>query len=402
MDARFDPKLPVIVLSGRGADAERVRGLEFGADDYLVKPFHYPELRARINAVLRRRSGRRDGPIRVGDLVVDPARRRALVEGRDVTLSNKEFSLLRVLASDPIRVFSKKELLAEVWGYRTRGADPHPGLAREPAASQTRPGAQPLRDQLLGRRLSPRRRMTGLGQALLGWTLAATMVAVTAAVLLRSGRQRTAINEALHELRRPLQALALSEPSSGAARSSRARRGWPPRPSSASIERSTAAEARRRPSRCAAKRCCAPRSAAGGRGWRSAAARWSCAGGPARRSSLGDRAALEQAVDNLIVNAIEHGGPEIVVEGRCRAGRLLIFVGDSGRGPARARARADGDRRSAGSRDGRRRGHGLAVVRRVAADHRGRFVLQRGGEGALAMLDLPLAGDRSAGAGSAA
>jgi DNA-binding response OmpR family regulator len=118
-DARFDPKLPVIVLTGRGADAERVRGLECGADDYLVKPFHYPELRARINAILRRRSGRHDGPRRVGDLVVDSARRRVWVEGRDVSLSNKEFSLLRVLVSDPIRVFSKQELLEEVWGFRT-------------------------------------------------------------------------------------------------------------------------------------------------------------------------------------------------------------------------------------------------------------------------------------------
>jgi len=118
-DARFDPTLPVIVLTGRGADDERVRGLEFGADDYLVKPFHYPELRARINAILRRRGGRQDGPRRVGDLVVDPARRRVWVEGRDVSLSNKEFSLLRVLVSDPIRVFTKKELLEEVWGFRT-------------------------------------------------------------------------------------------------------------------------------------------------------------------------------------------------------------------------------------------------------------------------------------------
>jgi DNA-binding response OmpR family regulator len=117
--ARFDPRLPVIVLTGRGADAERVRGLECGADDYMVKPFHYPELLARINAVLRRRGGRHDGPSRVGDLVVDPARRQATVEGRPIPLSNKEFSLLRVLASDPTRVFSKKELLREVWGYRT-------------------------------------------------------------------------------------------------------------------------------------------------------------------------------------------------------------------------------------------------------------------------------------------
>ncbi len=118
-EARFDPGLPVIVLSGKGLDEERVRGFEWGADDYIVKPFHYPELRGRIGAVLRRRSGRRDGPSRVGDLVIDPARRRVWVEGRDVVLSNKEFTLLRVLSSDPIRVFSKKELLEEVWGYRT-------------------------------------------------------------------------------------------------------------------------------------------------------------------------------------------------------------------------------------------------------------------------------------------
>ena len=118
-DARFDAGLPVIVLTGCGADAERVRGIEWGADDYLVKPFHYPELRARIGAVLRRRSGRRPGPQRVGDLVVDPARRRVWVDGKDIKLSNKEFSLLRVLASDPIRVFSKQELLEEVWAYRT-------------------------------------------------------------------------------------------------------------------------------------------------------------------------------------------------------------------------------------------------------------------------------------------
>lgn len=117
--SRFDPGLPVIVLSGRGADHDRVRGLEFGADDYLVKPFHYPELRARIAAVLRRRAERRDGPLRVGELVVDPARRRTLLGQRAVELSNKEFSLLRVLASDPHRVFSKRELLGEVWGYRT-------------------------------------------------------------------------------------------------------------------------------------------------------------------------------------------------------------------------------------------------------------------------------------------
>jgi len=117
--SRFDPRLPVIVLSGRGSEQDRVRGLEFGADDYVTKPFVYGELRARIAALLRRVEQQRSGPLRVGDIVVDPERRRVWVGGRDVQLSKKEFSLLRVLATDPHRVFSKRELLSEVWGFRT-------------------------------------------------------------------------------------------------------------------------------------------------------------------------------------------------------------------------------------------------------------------------------------------
>lgn len=117
--SRFDPELPVIVLSGLGGDEERVRGFDCGADDYMVKPFHYPELRARIGAILRRGAAKREGPCRVGEIVVDPARRKAWVGRREVALANKEFSLLRVLASDPHRVFSKPDLLSEVWGYRT-------------------------------------------------------------------------------------------------------------------------------------------------------------------------------------------------------------------------------------------------------------------------------------------
>ena len=134
VDSRFDPRLPVIVLTGRGADTDRVRGLDSGADDYMTKPFRYAELRARIGAVLRRRSARREGPSRVGDLIVDPVRRRVTVGERVVPLSKKEFSLLRILASDPTRVFSKEELLADVWGYRgpskTRTLDSHASRLR--------------------------------------------------------------------------------------------------------------------------------------------------------------------------------------------------------------------------------------------------------------------------------
>ena len=119
--ARFDPDLPVLVLSGRTSEADRLRGFEAGADDYLLKPFHYPELAARVAAVLRRRDGRRLGPIRVGDLTLDPVRRRVRVGDREVELANKEFALLQALASEPDRVFTKHELLRDVWGFRSEG-----------------------------------------------------------------------------------------------------------------------------------------------------------------------------------------------------------------------------------------------------------------------------------------
>jgi DNA-binding response OmpR family regulator len=133
IDSRFDPRLPVIVLTGRGGDTDKVRGLDLGADDYLTKPFIYSELRARIGAVLRR-SHPKDGPSRVSDLVIDPLRRRVTVGKRVVHLSKKEFALLRVLATDPLRVFTKEELLDRVWAYRgpskTRTLDSHASRLR--------------------------------------------------------------------------------------------------------------------------------------------------------------------------------------------------------------------------------------------------------------------------------
>jgi DNA-binding response OmpR family regulator len=121
VNARFDPELPVIVVSGRRSDADRVRGFTAGADDFLVKPFHYPELLARIGAVLRRRDPRREGPLRVGELSLDPVTREVRVGDRRIELANKEFTLLRALASEPTRVFTKSELLRDVWGFRAEG-----------------------------------------------------------------------------------------------------------------------------------------------------------------------------------------------------------------------------------------------------------------------------------------
>jgi DNA-binding response OmpR family regulator len=131
---RFDPGLPVIVLSGRASEVDRVRGLEAGADDYVPKPFHYQEVAARIRSVLRRRDSRREGPRRIGDLFIDPGRREVRVGDREVRLANKEFSLLRALAADPHRVFRKEELLRDVWGFRsigrTRTLDSHASRLR--------------------------------------------------------------------------------------------------------------------------------------------------------------------------------------------------------------------------------------------------------------------------------
>jgi DNA-binding response OmpR family regulator len=121
--SRVDPALPVIVLSGRVSELDRVRGFERGADDYVPKPFSYRELLARIRAVLRRadiRSGR--GTLRVGDLAVDPLSREVRLAGCQVQFSAKEFALLYALAADPTRVFTKAELLQNVWGYATQGA----------------------------------------------------------------------------------------------------------------------------------------------------------------------------------------------------------------------------------------------------------------------------------------
>jgi DNA-binding response OmpR family regulator len=119
--SRYDPRLPVVVVSGRSSEHDRVRGFAAGADDYLIKPFHYPELAARVRAVLRRRESRHEGPLRVGELVIDPATRSVRVGDRSVELANKEFALLRALASEPTRVFTKQELLRDVWGFRSLG-----------------------------------------------------------------------------------------------------------------------------------------------------------------------------------------------------------------------------------------------------------------------------------------
>ena len=121
--SRIDPNVPMLVVTGRGSELDRLRGFEHGADDYLVKPFSYPELRARVAALLRRSNHRqRSGRTRIGPLEIDPPSREVLLRGSRVELSQKEFALLRALSSEPTRVFTKEELLRDVWGFRSLGS----------------------------------------------------------------------------------------------------------------------------------------------------------------------------------------------------------------------------------------------------------------------------------------
>jgi two-component system phosphate regulon response regulator PhoB len=111
-------RLPILMLTARGEEADRVIGLELGADDYVTKPFSPRELVARIKALLRRVQPDEgaDKPIEAGPLRIDPASYQVTREGKLVALSTLEFRLLHYLASRPNRVFSRDQLLDAVWG----------------------------------------------------------------------------------------------------------------------------------------------------------------------------------------------------------------------------------------------------------------------------------------------
>jgi signal transduction histidine kinase len=234
--------------------------------------------------------------------------------------------------------------------------------------------------------------MNGLVQIVAGWPLVLSMAAAVAAQGLRAGRRRSALNEALHELRRPLQAVALAagprfggsagsgEPIELAAaaleRLDREINGGPLVPALGSID--AAALAGSAVARWQARARIAEASLE---------LRWNAGDVPLS----GDRSGIAQALDNLIVNAIEHGGPTIVVAGRLFEGRLRIAVVDSGRA-TRRRPRRNSAAQMITRLSGRHhRGHGLGVVRRVAADHGGHFALSHSERGSRAVLELPLA-----------
>ena len=237
--------------------------------------------------------------------------------------------------------------------------------------------------------------MNAVGQAAIpGWALVGALVLILVGERRRATRKRDALNRALHELRRPLQLLSFG---SGARRLA---------PTTSPLELAIAAlgqldrEINGGPSE--------PRHAVTIRAIADAAVgRWGhranhAGGSIVLRWRAGDAAVIAdpsriaQALDNLIANAIEHGGPNVVVDARASGSRLRISVLDDGRSSDRV---LEVDRRSGAwlrTNARNRHGHGLEVVRSVAAAHRGRFALQRSEQGSVAMLELPLAGSGAA------
>ena len=119
-------RIPIILLTARGEETDRIVGLELGADDYVVKPFSAREVAARIRAVLRRAdaegSAGRDGPLDVGPVQLDPDRRSASVEGQQLELTRKEFELLELLLREAGNVVSRERLIDEVWDVNWFGS----------------------------------------------------------------------------------------------------------------------------------------------------------------------------------------------------------------------------------------------------------------------------------------
>ena len=420
--SRIDPSVPIVVLTGRAGELDRLRGFERGCDDYVCKPFSYPELRARVEALLRRSElRRRPGRTRVGDLEIDAASRVVRLRGAPVALSQKEFALVRTLASEPTRVFTKDELLRSIWGFRTLGStrtlDSHAcrlrhklgrfgdrfvvnvwgvgyrlvdGPPSELAPFAEAPPLAPAAAVAMPAVLAA----APLDPALLvAWLLAAVATVVAAVGRLELRRRRELVARACHELRGPLTAAHL-------ALHAGARHGDAPPQRFAAIDLelkragvalddlAAARRGRRAPDRdepvdvgdLLAYQAATWRIVAGVLGCRLELVEQG-------RGAIvrGDRLRLAQAVGNLVANALEHGTGTVELLARSLGDRVRIEVADEGPGlPAPV---GDLTRRPRAGRG--HRGRGLAIAADIADRHGGRLVAAPSSRGARVALELP-------------
>ena len=132
--------VPIVMLTAKGDDMDKILGLDYGADDYITKPFNILEVKARIKAIMRRTSGKREKEeavkvIESGDLKLDGESRRLFILGKEINLTAKEFDLLELLVMNPGKVYSRENLLNIVWGYEypgdVRTVDAHVRRLRE-------------------------------------------------------------------------------------------------------------------------------------------------------------------------------------------------------------------------------------------------------------------------------
>jgi DNA-binding response OmpR family regulator len=419
--SRIDPAVPIVVLTGRTGELDRLRGFERGCDDYVCKPFSYPELRARLQALLRRAElARRPGRTRVGDLEIDVAARVVRLRGAPIALSQKEFALVRTLASEPTRVFTKDELLRTIWGFRTLGSTrtldshacrlrhklgrfgdrfvvnvwgvgyrlvdgPPSELAPFAQAPPLAPAAAVAGPALLAAPLEP--------LTLVAWLLAAVAIVVATLSRCELRRRRELVARACHELRGPLTAAHL-------ALHAGARHGDAPPQRLAAIDLelkragvalddlAAARHGRRAPDRdepVDVGDLLAYQAAT----WRIVADVFGChleLVEPGRGAIVrGDRLRLAQAVGNLVANALEHGTGRVELLARSLGDRVRIEVADEGPGlPAPV---GDLTRRPRAGRG--RRGRGLAIAADIADRHGGRLVAAPSSRGARVALELP-------------
>jgi DNA-binding response OmpR family regulator/signal transduction histidine kinase len=435
--SRIDPAVPIVVITGRAGELDRLRGFERGCDDYVCKPFSYPELRARVEALLRRSElRRRPGRTRVGDLEIDVASRVVRLRGAPLALSQKEFALVRTLASEPTRVFTKDELLRSIWGFRTLGSTrtldshacrlrhklgrfgdrfvvnvwgvgyrlvdgPPSELAPFAVAPPLAPAAAVAVPAMLAAAPSePLHAVSSLATAgplhpavLVAWLLAAVAIAVAAASRLELRRRRELVARACHELRGPLTAAHL-------ALHAGVRHGEAPPGRLAAIDLelkragvalddlAAARRGRRAPDRdepVDVGDLLAYQAAT----WRIVAGVFGCRlelVEPGRGAIVrGDRLRLAQAVGNLVANALEHGTGRVELLARSLGDRVRIEVADEGPGlPAPV---GDLTRRPRAGRG--RRGRGLAIAADIADRHGGRLVAAPSSRGARVALELP-------------